>query len=333
MIIPHPEFDRLALIADLEANAKPTGNYAEAGFLDRHAPPVGDWLLHALRDAVQEHTGSYPLHGRDPGEIYPRNCYGRIVTHGAELIEHVDRGDLDFVVSVNVLRDVASYLELNVGDKWLAFNDAHGAILNRGNRTPHRRLPYAGQRAFQLILNYTLTPPAEADRFVIVEKLLAPPDIERIRTGKGEMRPAELGGGKEDANERISNISWLDDAREWAWLRRLLAGAVYEANASIWNADISGGIDGIQFTRYGSGGFYNWHEDRGSTDGSIAKRALSIVVLLREPESGGGLELENGGVMPLKVGDAVVFPSEERHRALAVEEGERETLVAWVLNR
>ncbi len=334
-LIPHPEFDRLALIADLDEHAKPTDNYQEAGLLDRHNPPVGDWLLNALLEAVREYTGE--------DELYPRNCYGRIVTHGAELIEHVDRDDIDWVVSVNVLRDAPSYLEVQIGDMWVAFNDAHGAVLNRGNRCPHRRLPYAGHRAYQLILNYTRTKPADvpvpppAGNFVLVEGVLSRADIARIRTDIGtEFKQGELAGGRVDGTRRQSEVAWLeaDDSR-WAWVRRILCGVALEANASKWQLDIGASIiHGIQFARYGPSAFYEWHQDSTAEENDPATtRTLSMSVLIQNPEAGGGLELRNGGVIPLEVGDAVVFPADEEHRALEVTAGTREVLVAWFNRR
>ena len=333
-LIPHPELDRLALIDDLDANARETGNYAEAGLLDRHNPPVGEWLLHALLDAVREYTGE---------EVYPRNCYGRIVTHGAELIEHTDRDDIDWVVSVNVMRDAPSYLEVEIDGTWHAFNDAHGAVLNRGNRWPHRRLPYTGQRAYQLILNYTRTKPAPveeppehtapAGNFVIVKNVLGEADIARIRAEAGEeLARGELGGGRTDDSTRVSDVAWLEPGdQRWTWLRRILCGVAMEANAERWQLDVRASMQfGIQYTHYGPGDFYAWHRDIATdADDPAATRTLSMSVVLQHPEAGGGLELRNGGVIPLDVGDAVVFPADEEHRALEVTRGERIALVAW----
>ena len=322
VLIPHPEFDRIALIDELERNARPTDNYAEEGLLDHHNPEVGTWLLHSLTDAIRQYTGE---------QVYPRNCYGRIVTHNAELIEHTDRDDIDWVVSVNVLRDAPSFLEIQIDDNWVAFNDAHGAILNRGNTFPHRRLPYQGQKAYQLILNYTRTEPAR--NFVIVKNVLDANDIRRIYDNLPQqtVRKGEVAGGKL-TNARVSDVIWLEfEDERWLWLRRILCGVALEENAMRWKFDILASIKyGIQFTRYTKGQFYDWHSDTADDVSDNAyNRTLSMSVLLQNPISGGGFELRNGGVIPLEVGDAIVFPSSEEHRALAVTEGTREVLVVW----
>ena len=40
--------------------------------------------------------------------------------------------------------------------------------------------------------------------------------------------------------------------------------------------------------------------------------------------------MEDGGVIRLEPGDAVIFPATARHRALEVTDGTRDSLVLWL---
>ena len=338
MIIPHPEFDRLGLIGWLEEHARETGNINEALMRDGHNPPAGEWLLHALRDAVQDYAGRHPLHGRTEETIYPRNCYGRIANRGAEVIEHEDHTNIDFVVSVNVLRDAPWYLEAFVHDKWLAFNDAHGAVLLRGNRTPHRRLPYRGERAYQLFLNYTLDPEGQnraggdepiPPQFAVVRGVLTPEEIARF--DGLETENAQLGDSRVETKVRKSRTAFLDDRERWGWLFDRLNEVMHRQNAEWPRIDMRAGVESIQYTEYGPGGHYAWHTDRGdaSERDGIRRRTLSMSLALEDAEAGGGVEIRHGGLPDLKPGDAAIFRADEEHRALPVERGTRRVLVAW----
>ena len=110
---------------------------------------------------------------------------------------------------------------------------------------------------------------------------------------------------------------------------------VYETpflKSNVWGLDVAGqSPDDVQFARYGIGGKYDWHIDRDET--VQAKRTVSVVVLLKHPAEGGGLELKRGGIVRLDPGDACVFPSRELHRALPVVRGTRETLTLWLAEK
>ena len=323
MIIPAPEFDRLGLVRDLDEHAKPTGNPAEEGLLDRHNPPIGASLLESLAPEISRRVGA---------AVFPRNCYGRIATAGARLTEHVDRPGIDLVLSVNVLRDAAWYFEVYQGGEWKAYNDAHGAILLRSiDGLPHRREPYAGERAYQLILNYTLTPPPQVPpQFEVIRDLLSGVDIGLI--GRPVTETAQLAGGRVDTGKRVSRTAFLDDRDRWGWLFEKIEAAARAQN-EVWpRRDIGGGIGSLQYTEYAEGGHYGWHTDRGDekTNEAIRRRTVSMSILLEGALAGGGIELRNGGRPHLGSGDAILFPADEEHRALPVEAGERRVLVVWL---
>ena len=144
------------------------------------------------------------------------------------------------------------------------------------------------------------------------------------------LRTAEVGIGEEqevDTKTRISEVTFLD---ELPWLQDIMLGYARRANASAnWNFALDT-IDGIQFTRYEPGGFYDWHCD--ASDDEPWVRKLSVVLQLSNPETYKGGEFEfRGGLAPIsQQGSILVFPSQLEHRVWEVTSGTRYSLVAWI---
>ena len=120
--------------------------------------------------------------------------------------------------------------------------------------------------------------------------------------------------------------------------------------------DIDGGS--IQYTQYGTGQFYNWHQDAdidtfykptqvaGSgtnlrEDQTIIRgevvRKLSFALQLSDPNdyTGGEVQfLDNSGktyFAPKQRGTLMVFDSRTKHRVRRVRSGLRKSLVGWVV--
>ena len=130
--------------------------------------------------------------------------------------------------------------------------------------------------------------------------------------------------------DQANMIAWLHQIR-WEWLYDRLNRVASQLNAEHWQRRIEGGHRELQFTRYTPGEGYGWHSDVDpKADGQHARRTLSMVTLLREPDAGGGLELEGIGVIPMRPGDAVLFPAEAIHRAVPVVAGTRDSLIYWI---
>ena len=127
---------------------------------------------------------------------------------------------------------------------------------------------------------------------------------------------------------RVNTIAWLGH-NNWEWLHERLRRIVKRVNDENWGLGVDG-FQELQFTRYLPGEGYGWHSDvkHGSGD-QHSRRTVSMVVLLKNPDGGGGIELQDLGVVRLKPGDAVVFPSDTIHRALPVLSGVRESLIYW----
>lgn len=172
------------------------------------------------------------------------------------------------------------------------------------------------------------------------ENMFSDEEIEYIKQW-GEHFPAMSGevGGDEDlsVNEdiRISRISWiaLEEGTKWIF-DRLSECAIIANKEMMWNFDLSGFGDEIQYTEYfgENNGHYSWHGDIGP---NVPHRKLSIVVQLSDPEDyeGGELELSAGSYLvdgPNTKGTVIVFPSFVLHRVLPLTSGERRSLVSWI---
>ena len=119
-------------------------------------------------------------------------------------------------------------------------------------------------------------------------------------------------------------------------------------------------IDGesMQYTQYGPGQFYGWHNDSGLAchykpesvgnrmegraqdfvnENTELVRKLSFVLQLSDPDDyeGGNLQLlDEGGktyFAPRKRGCVILFDSRTQHRVLPVKSGLRKSIVGWTV--
>ena len=142
---------------------------------------------------------------------------------------------------------------------------------------------------------------------------------------------ASTQGGMSD--DRKSKIKWIPQTEEWMWLYEKLIGLADHANKEMWNFDIWGYQDLLQYTKYyGNGGHYDWHADLGP---GISNRKLSCVLQLSTPEEyeGGELQMNPGGdimSVPKGLGTICFFPSFLLHRVTPLTSGTRKSLVTWL---
>jgi len=151
----------------------------------------------------------------------------------------------------------------------------------------------------------------------------------------------ELGDaiGLQDASVndyRASQISWIGNTPETAWLYDKLAWITRQLNGQFYQFDLSGFYEDFQYTVYQSEtqGFYDWHLDRGPTETGSPPRKLSLVVQLSDPYEYEGGELQiltsnQARSLVKKRGLIVAFPSFMLHRVTPVTSGIRRSLVVW----
>ena len=133
---------------------------------------------------------------------------------------------------------------------------------------------------------------------------------------------------------RISDVAWINDSDDTEWLYSKIADYAKIANREMWNFDIWGYQDKLQYTNYygDGGGHYDWHLDLGP---GLSNRKLSVVLQLSDPSEyvGGNLEMNVGGsilTVPKEKGLICFFPSFLLHRVTPLTSGTRTSLVTWL---
>ena len=167
---------------------------------------------------------------------------------------------------------------------------------------------------------------------------------------------SQIQGANVDKVIRNSRNAWVPTTNwigGWLWY---YIDKINRENFCYDLYDIDGGS--IQYTQYGAGQFYNWHQDAdidsfykptqviGSgtnirEDQSIIQgevvRKLSFALQLSDPNdyTGGEVQfLDNSGktyFAPKQRGTLMVFDSRTKHRVRRVRSGLRKSLVGWVV--
>jgi PKHD-type hydroxylase len=173
--------------------------------------------------------------------------------------------------------------------------------------------------------------------FHLIPQALSPSECDAlIALCQGhEMKDAGLVRQTTAHQIRRAELSWLDDIPEASWVMDRMVRLVAEANREAFGFDLADFMESPQVARYGAEreGHFDWHSDIGA--GQVAaKRKLTIVVQLSEPEDydGGVLELRpdsNIRAVEKARGTAVLFPSFVLHRVTPVTRGTRWSLTLW----
>jgi PKHD-type hydroxylase len=135
---------------------------------------------------------------------------------------------------------------------------------------------------------------------------------------------------------RKSKVAWIHPWNsEFTWLFDRLAYMIQDMNSRYFGYDLKGIAEGIQYTVYNEqGDHYDWHVDSKARE-NIPTRKLSLSLLLSDPSSfeGGDLEIWNSGgrmIAERKRGHITAFPSYSLHKVHPVTSGVRKSLVCWV---
>lgn len=160
---------------------------------------------------------------------------------------------------------------------------------------------------------------------------------------------------KLDHEIRNSKNTWIPSSN---WISGFLWYYIERANRENFLYDISH-IDGesIQYTSYGVGEYYTWHEDAGLSicnkpvaattiessaqnfivENSEIIRKLSFSLQLSDVDDYEGGQLQFLGdekttyFAPKRKGTLIIFDSRTKHRVLKVTKGVRKSLVGWVV--
>lgn len=139
-----------------------------------------------------------------------------------------------------------------------------------------------------------------------------------------------------DNSLRKSKTSWIPYNKNSSWLYEKISIYLRRINGEYYRFEVDGMYEQLQYTIYESesSGFYNWHQDIGVYSSSSVTRKLSMSILLTDPLTyeGGDLEIwGSSGIVPAprELGQIVVFPSYLLHRVTPVTKGTRKSLVIW----
>jgi len=200
--------------------------------------------------------------------------------------------------------------------------------------------------AYQSIWYYTSLP---EDIIEILER-----DI--TESFEGSMADSRLQGDALNKNLRNSQNAWIPTTH---WIGGFLWHYIQRANRENFLYDLRC-IDGesLQFTRYGAGQFYKWHNDAGlasqykpvavgNRDQGLGEdyvkervemvRKLSFALQLSDPDDyeGGNVQLmDEAGksyVAPRQRGTMMLFDSRTMHRVQKVTKGVRKSIVGWTV--
>ena len=171
-----------------------------------------------------------------------------------------------------------------------------------------------------------------------------------------EMGDSRLMGDALNKDKRNSQNAWVPTHH---WLGGFMWHYIQRANRENFLYDLRC-IDGesMQYTQYGVGQFYGWHNDAGISGAykpqyvgnrqeGLANdfvnenielvRKLSFVLQLSDPDDyeGGNLQLlDEAGrsyFAPRKRGTVILFDSRTMHRVLPVKSGLRKSIVGWTV--
>ena len=171
-----------------------------------------------------------------------------------------------------------------------------------------------------------------------------------------EMGDSRLMGDALNKDKRNSQNAWVPTNH---WLGGFMWHYISRANRENFLYDLRN-IDGesMQYTQYGPGQFYSWHNDAGIAGAykptSVGNRVeglaqdfvnenielvrkLSFVLQLSDPDDyeGGNLQLldeaGNKYFAPRKRGTVILFDSRTQHRVLPVKSGLRKSIVGWTV--
>ena len=170
------------------------------------------------------------------------------------------------------------------------------------------------------------------------------------------MDDSKIAGDTLNRDNRDSQNAWVPTSH---WVGGFIWHYIQRANRENFLYDLRC-IDGesMQYTRYGEGQFYGWHNDAGLsgqykpvTVGNHGEgraqyymnenlelvRKLSFAMQLSDPDDyeGGNVQLmdESGNayVVPRQRGCITLFDSRTQHRVCKVTKGVRKSLVGWTV--
>jgi hypothetical protein len=291
--------------------------------------------------------------------LYPTYSYARLYAPHEVLECHTDREscEISATITLDFEGDVwgiymgdegkqnANRIDMAVGD----------AVLYKGMDKHHWREEYTeGKWQAQVFLHYVdadgkhadwkydkrpalnLPPPEELRHWVYSDILTSDACDSLIRLYTKDEIPKEppvIGSGEGAINLEIRNVKrvMLPTYKD---IGGRLAAAGLWANHQAWKFDITH-ANQAEFLAYPAGGRYQAHVDTFIQHGDECRK-LTVLAFLNDNFKGGKFFLQNGQdkyYPPQSKGTVLVFPSFIMHGVEDVTEGERYSVVCWMVGK
>ena len=290
--------------------------------------------------------------------LYPTYSYARLYSPGEELVIHTDRPscEISATLTLGFEGDVwpifmgdegganASEIKMAVGD----------AVLYRGMEKHHWRNKYTeGKWQAQVFLHYVdadgphkewkfdkragLNLPQEELRYRVFQDVLTPEACDMLiklyTSDKTEKQPPVIGAGVGVIDKTVRNVErvMLPTYKD---IGGRLAAVGLSANHAAWKFDITH-ANQAEFLIYPAGGRYQAHVDTFLGQGDECRK-LTVLAFLNDDFEGGKFFIQDGQnkhYPPQTKGTVLVFPSFIMHGVEDIEEGQRCSVVCWMVGK
>ena len=313
-----------------------------------HGAMVFDKLLVDLLPYFEQASGK---------RLLPTYSYARLYKTGEKLEIHTDRESCEISATITLGFEGkawpiymgeegganASKIEMGVGD----------AVLYRGMDKHHWRKKFKGEWQAQVFLHYvdadgphkewkldkrpSLNLPQEELRYRVFQDVLTPEACDSLihlyTSNATTKQPPIIGGGKGTIDKTIRNVErvLLPTYKD---IGGRLAAVGLSANYHHWKFDITHSNQ-AEFLIYPTGGRYQAHVDTflGQSDEC---RKLTVLAFLNDDFKGGKFFIQDGQnkhYPPQTKGTILVFPSFIMHGVEDIEEGQRCSVVCWMVGK
>jgi len=290
--------------------------------------------------------------------LHPTYSYARLYAPGEELVIHTDRESCEISATVTLGFD---------GDVWPIFMGDEGkanaseikmavgdAVMYRGMDKHHWRNVYTeGKWQVQVFLHYVdadgphaewkfdkrpgLNLPQEELRYRVFQDVLTPEACDSLirlyASDKTVKQPPVIGTGDGAIDKSIRNVErvMLPTYKD---IGGRLAAIGLAANHAAWQFDITH-ANQAEFLIYPAGGRYQAHVDTFLKHGEDCRK-LTVLAFLNDDFKGGRFFIQDGQnkhYPPQTKGTILCFPSFIMHGVEDIEEGERCSVVCWMVGK
>ena len=293
--------------------------------------------------------------------LYPTYSYARLYAPGDELANHTDRASCEISATLtlgfegdvwpiymgdDMAKSNASEIKMDVGD----------AVLYRGMDKHHWREKYTeGKWQAQVFLHYVdvdgphkewkydkrpgLNLPVEHEelRYRVFQDVLTPEACDSLirlyTSDKTVKEPPVIGTGGGTIDKTVRNVErvMLPTYKD---IGGRLAAIGLAANHAAWQFDITHSNQ-AEFLIYPAGGRYQAHVDTFLKQGEDCRK-LTVLAFLNDDFKGGKFFIQDGQnkhYPPQTKGTILVFPSFIMHGVEDIEEGQRCSVVCWMVGK